>query len=106
MKAIAAFVLSAVVVAMGAAAWAHPMTYKGTVVSVDVDKLVAKVTDDMSKKESTMTFAITAATKIYRGDKTIKFADAHIVKDERVAVTIDADQKGNKAEEIRLAAAK
>lgn len=105
MKAFAALVLSAVV-AIGVAVAAHPMTYKGTVVSADAKKLVATVTDEMTKKESTMTFAITTATKIYRGDKKITFADAHIVKDERVAVTIDADEKGNKAEEIRLAAAK
>jgi hypothetical protein len=50
------------------------------------------------------TFAVTKQTRILRGGKTVTFADAHIVKDERVAVTIDHDQPGQKATLIQLAA--
>ena len=62
--------------------------------------------DDTSKKESTMIFEVTGTTKVFRGDKTVKYADAHIQKDERVAVTIDHDEPGERAVEIRLAATK
>lgn len=106
MKSATACVLAAVVVVLGTSIVAHEMTYKGVVVSVDARKLVAKVTDDTTKKESSMAFDITTATKIYRGDKKVTFEAAGIVKDERVAVTIDHDEPGDKALEIRLAAAK
>jgi len=83
---------------------AHEVTYKGTVISVEPAKLQVKVIDDKDDKKTTpMTFAITDKTKIFRGDIELKLADAKIVKDERVAVTINHDEAGYKALEIRLA---
>lgn len=105
-KSVTALVLSVIVVIFGVSVIAHEMSYKGTVVSVDAKKLVTRVVDDTTKKESNMTFDITAATKIYRGKKIVTFEAARIAKEERVVVTINHDEPGDKALEIRLAAAK
>ena len=107
MKALAAIVVSTVVMAVAATAvMAHPMMYKGTVVSVAATSLQVRAVDDMTKKESTMTFKVSDKTKVYRGDKLVKFADAHVVKDERIVVTTNMDEFPDLALEIRLAAAK
>lgn len=104
MRAIAAVVLSMAV--MSAAVLAHPMTYKGTVISVTESTVQVKAVDDMTKKETTTTFKVTDKTKVFRGDKQMTFADAKVQKDERIAVTINMDTAKDVAEEIRLAAAK
>ncbi len=101
-----AIVMSVVIaVAATAALMAHPMTYKGTVVSVSADSLQVKAMDDMTKKESTMTFKVIEKTKVYRGEKLVTFADAKVQKDERIAVTINMEEAPGAALEIRLAAA-
>lgn len=99
-------VLAAMTIASAVGALAHPVSYKGTVISVEPKALQVKVIDDTSKKASTLTFEVTAETKVFRGDRPVRYADARIQKDERVAVTIDHDQPGETAAEIRLAAAK
>ena len=106
MRAIAAVVASVAVMAVATVVLAHPMTYKGTVVSVDATSLQVKATDDMTKKESTMTFKVTDKTKVYRGEKLVTFGEAKVQKDERIAVTVNMDQSPDAALEIRLAAAK
>ena len=107
MRVMAAAMMSAVViVAAAAVVMAHPMTYKGTVVSVAAASLQVKAMDDMTKKESTMTFKVSDKTKVYRGDKLVKFADAHLVKDERIVVSTNMDESPDLALEVRLAAAK
>ncbi len=107
MRAIAAVVVSAVVMAVaGTAVMAHPMTYKGTVVSVAEASLQVKAMDDMTKKESTMTFKVNDKTKIYRGETLVAFAAAKVQKDERIVVTVNMDESPDAALEIRLAAAK
>ena len=83
---------------------AHEVTYRGTVIAVEAAKVQVKVIDEKSKKEMPMDFAVTAKTKVLRGDKTVPFADAHIQKDERISVTVNNDEAGNKAIVIRLAA--
>jgi len=85
---------------------AHEVTYKGTVMTVASANVQVKVIDDTTKKETPMTFGVTAKTKLFRGDKVVTFANAHIQKDERIAVTIDHDLPGHNATEIRLAAQK
>ena len=106
MRAMAAAVASAVMIAATTVAiLAHPMTYKGTVISVGASSLVVKATDDMTKKESTKTFKVGEKTKIYRGDTVVTFAAAKVMKDERIAVTINMDEAPDAALEIRLAAA-
>ena len=105
-RTIAVAVIGIALFASGVRVLAHPVTYKGTVVSVEAKTIHVSVIDDTSKKTSPMTFEITATTKVYRGDTVVKYADAKIQKDERVAVTIDHDEPGEKAVEIRLAATK
>lgn len=83
---------------------AHEETFKGTVITLKDQKLEVLVLNEKTKKEAPMTFEVTAKTKILRGDKEVKAADAHITKDERIAVTINHDVPGNKATVIRLAA--
>ena len=85
---------------------AHDMTYLGTVATVAPAKLVVNVTDEKTKKTSAMTFAITEKTRIIRGEKSVTLADAHIAKNERVAVTINHDEPGQTATIIRLATRK
>lgn len=103
---IAFTVMVALTIASAAGVLAHPVSYKGTVMSVEPKALQVKVMDDMSKRASTLTFDVTAETKVFRGDKPVRYADAGIQKGERVAVTIDHDEPGEQAAEIRLAAAR
>lgn len=96
------------VLLVGAAATvarAHEQTFKGTVITVKEQKIeVLVVVDEKAKKDKPMVFEVTPATKVYRGTAEVKFADAHISKDERIAVTINNDVPGQKATVIRLAA--
>lgn len=105
MRYATALLLSTAVLGLaGATVLAHEETYKGTVMAAEAAKIQVKVIDEKSKKETPMEFAITAKTKVLRGDKTVSFADAHIQKDERIAVTVNHDEPGHKALVIRLAA--
>lgn len=97
-------VFAAITIASAAWVLAHPVSYKGTVISVQPKALQVKVIDDTSKRASTLIFEVTAETKVFRGDKPVRYADAHIQNGERVAVTIDHSEPGEKAAEIRLAA--
>lgn len=105
MRARAALVTAAVVVT-GALLLAHEVTYKGTVVAVEAARLRVSVIDDATKKTTPMDFAVTEKTRVFRGDTAVGFAQAHVQKGERVAVTINHDEPGEKATEIRLAAVK
>ena len=88
----------------GTSLLAHEETYKGTVITVQAAKVQVSVIDDKTKKESPMEFAVTAKTKVLRGDKVVAFADAHIQKGERIAVTVNHDASMSAAVVIRLAA--
>jgi maltose-binding protein MalE len=68
------------------------------------DKVHVSVIDEKTKKVSSMEFKVTSKTKVLRGDKVVKFADAKIVKDERIAVTVNHDDSMTDATVIRLAA--
>jgi hypothetical protein len=84
---------------------AHEMMYRGTVVEVQPDKIAVKTTDDKTKKTETMWLAVNKNTKVKRGDAPVAYADAHIVKDERIVVIVDHDAETKMlATEIRLAA--
>ncbi len=108
MKRTTALILLAVVVFAGASVFAHDETFKGTVISTTIStkdaKLHVSVIDEKTKKESPMEFVITAKTKVLRGDKVVKFADAKIAKGERIAVTVNHDESMTGATVIRLAA--
>ena len=105
MTRITVAVLSAVLVYLaGAVALAHEVVYTGTVVTVETAKVEVNVLDEDTKKETAMVFTVTDKTKVLRGDTHVSFADAHIQKDERVAVIVDPDESGSEALEIRLAA--
>lgn len=106
MRKTTGLLLAALLLCMaGTSLLAHEETFKGTVVSTKDAKLQIKVIDDKTKKESTMDFAITAKTKILRGDNVVTLADASIRKDERIAVTVNHDVSMTDAVVIRLAAA-
>ena len=84
--------------------FAHEETYKGTVISTTKAKVQISVIDEKTKKVSSMEFAITSKTKVLRGEKLVKFSDARIKKDERIAVTVNHDKSMTDAVVIRLAA--
>ena len=92
---------------LSASLLAHEMTYKGTVLATEPAKLQVKtIPDDKTKPEETLWFRVDKNTKVKRGDTVVKYADAKIVKGERIAVTINHDAATkNLATEIRLAAA-
>jgi maltose-binding protein MalE len=96
----------ALMVMAGAAAQllAHEETFKGTVIETHKDKVHVSVIDEKTKKVSSMEFKVTSKTKVLRGDKVMKFADAKIVKGERIAVTVNHDDSMTDATVIRLAA--
>lgn len=103
----AAFIIAtAVSVLTATSLLAHEETYKGTVMTVEAAAVQVKVVAEASRKEAPMTFSVTTKTKVFRGDKAMSFADAHIQKDERIAVTINHDEAGHSATVIRLAAGK
>lgn len=115
MKRTTALIL-AVVVFAGTNVFAHDETFKGTVISSETGKLTkdgkptkdtklsVNVIDEKTKKESPMEFVVTAETKVLRGDKVVKYADAKIAKGERIAVTVNHDESMTHATVIRLAA--
>src|SRR5262245_36952039 len=89
-----------------AALLAHEVTYMGTVLDPQPAKVQVKTVDEKTKKEDTVWFLVDRNTKVKRGDTIVKYADAKIVKGERIAVTINHDAAThNLATEIRLAAA-
>ena len=94
----------AIAILTSAVLLAHDMTFKGTVAAVKTDKLEVKVIDEKTQKESSMTFEVTSKTKVFRGEQEVKFADAHVQKDERIAVTVNHDVSATKATVLRLAA--
>lgn len=101
-------VLSAtfLIVLVGAIVSAHPMTFQGTVLSVEPARIQVKTVGE-SKKEENVWFVVNKDTKVKRGDAIVKYADAQIAKGERTVITIDHDAKVTMlATEIRLAVAK
>jgi hypothetical protein len=107
MRSIAPYVLIAMLAGLtGRVVLAHEVTYKGTVIVVEATTLRVSVIDDATKKTTPMSFGVTPKTRVFRGDTLVPFAKAGIQKGERVAVTINHDEPGQKATEIRLAAAK
>lgn len=100
--AVLCFVLTAVLVT--ATAYAHPMTYQGTVLTVQPTKIQVKTVDPMTKKDESIWFIVDKNTKVKRGEKGTTFSDAKITTGERVVITVDMDaETKNLAEEIRLA---
>ena len=104
MKRIALILAVLVLWVSGTTLLAHEETYKGTVISTKAAKVQVSVIDEKTKKASAMEFVVTAKTKVLRGDKVVKFADARIQKDERIAVTVNHDASMTNAVVIRLAA--
>lgn len=85
---------------------AHTVTFRGTVLAVETTRVKVKTIADETKKEETIWCVVDQNTKIKRGDTLVTYADAKIIKGERIAVTIDHDAKvKNLATEIRLAPA-
>lgn len=97
--------LAALGLAASPAVNAHPMTYQGTVLAVQLAKLQVRAVDPMTKKEGDYWFAIDKDTKVTRGGKKVSYADAKIAAGERIVVIVDMDAETKMlAEEVRLAA--
>lgn len=83
---------------------AHEVTYLGTVLAVEATRVQVRVVDEVTKKEETIWFVTDKDTKVKRGDKLVTYADAGVMKGERIAVIVDQDAKTKMlALEIRLA---
>jgi hypothetical protein len=92
-------------------AMAHEVTYKGTVVSIELnryaasDGVLARLEVKVGDRAPTMTFDITQYTRFWRGNGTVPFAAVRIQKNEAVAVTFSDEEADKGALEIRLPAA-
>ena len=82
----------------------HEVTHMGTVTAIRDGSIEVMVHDERSGAEASMTFLVTAETKIYRGDDIVVMSEAGIEVGERLAVTVNVDVPGNGALILRLAA--
>lgn len=93
-----------IVFATASLAWAHPVTYLGTVVTFEATRVQVKTTDPDTKKDFIAWFLVNKDTKVKRGENVVTYADAQVMKGERIAVVVDHDAKTKMlAMEIRLA---
>lgn len=89
---------------------AHEVTYKGTVVSIELnryaasDGILARLEVKVGDRARTRVFEITQYTKLWRGNGSVPFAAVRIQKDEAVAVTFSDEEADKGALEIRLPA--
>jgi len=85
---------------------AHPMTIKGVVVAVEKTRIEVAPLDDAGGKPGKPEWhAIGPRTKILRGKKAVRFAEAGIAVDERVVLLVDHGSDGKLTViEVRLAA--
>ncbi|MGH9407995.1 MAG: hypothetical protein ACRD1V_00920 [Vicinamibacterales bacterium] len=83
---------------------AHPMTFKGTVATVERTRMQVK-TGEEKKGEAPPWLLISETTKVLRGSTTVTFDQAKITVGEKVVVNVDHDADGvMRAVEIHLAA--
>ncbi len=89
---------------------AHEVTYKGTVVSIELnryaasDGVLARLEVKVGDRARTMTFDITQYTRLWRGNSSVPFAAVRIQKNEAVAVRFSDEEADKGALEIRLPA--
>ena len=106
MKTAAAIVCSAIIALATITASAHLLTFKGTVLVVEKETIKINAVDPETKKAAPKTFFVDSDTKVLRGDKVVKFAEANIQKGENITITVDHDLDEELAQIIRLGAAK
>jgi hypothetical protein len=99
-----ASIVAVCVLAVGsvAAVARHEVTYKGTVVSADDKKVTVTVVDEKTKKPENIAFTFDKDTKVLRADKVVTYAQARILKGEKISVTVNHDTDENHALVIRL----
>lgn len=100
------FVMVIAVCVSSARILAHVVTYKGTVISVEKDKITVSVVDEKTKKATPKTFDVDKEASVFRGEVAVTFADARIEKGESITVTLNLDDSETFAETIRLAVKK
>ena len=106
MKRVAAIVCFALIALATVTAAPHLLTFKGTVLAVEKETIKINAVDPETKKTSQKSFFVDNETKVLRGDKTVKYAEAKIQKGENITVTVDHDLDEDLAQIIRLGAAK
>lgn len=84
--------------------YAHEV--RGTVISATPTAITVSAVDETTKKTTSQTFDIGKDTKIQRGTKVVSFADAKIVKGDKVTITIDHELDMHLAMVIKLEAPK
>lgn len=106
MKTAAAICCSTIIALATITASAHLLTFKGTVLVVEKETIRINAVDPETKKTAPKTFFVDSDTKVLRGDKVVKFAEANIQKGENISITVDHDLDEELAQIIRLGAAK
>ena len=96
--------LSVAVFLFAVTASAHEMTVMGTVAKIEATRIQVKTGKEKAGAELEW-YPIDETTKIKRGSKALRLADAKIRVDEKVVLIVDHPTKGpTKTKEIRLAA--
>ena len=91
--------------ATATAASAQEMTHLGTVATVEAARIQVQIVDDAAKPGELRWFAVDKTTRVKRGGQSVAYADAKIIKGERIAVLMDMSSKtAMLASELRLAA--
>lgn len=106
MKALAAVTMFVLVALAGVSATPHLLTFKGTVLGVEKETIKINAVDPETKKAAAKTFFVDEQTKVLRGDKVVKYAEAKIRNGENITITVDHDLDEELAQIIRLGAAK
>ena len=89
---------------------AHDVTYEGTVAAIKRNPyaassgILATLDVQVRGRKRPMKFDITQETRLVRGNSVVSLAEARIEKNEPVAVTINHDDPGQGAIEVRLTA--
>jgi len=97
--------LALMALAVSTVASAHEVTYLGTTLAVEATRVQVRAIDPETKKEQTFWFVVNKDTKVKRADIVMSYAEAKIMKGERIAVVVDHDAATKMlAIEIRLAA--
>ncbi len=82
---------------------AHEVTHRGTVQAVEMERVQVQTVTEAGEDVELVWFAVTADTKVQRGEIAVSYADAVIGEGERIVVLVNTDFDATEALALRLA---